>query len=468
MFKECEPDMAGKADDVVKAGSENPRFLTPEATPESLRSVPIALAIPCPTRTMTRETGLSLATLTKPMFASYIPISPDSMEVGEARNECVERAREAGAEHILFIDYDVMPPPNALVRLLSHKLPIVGGVYHSKSVPSYPLLWVKGWPGAFEDYEAGDLVSVHGMGMGCTLIRMDVFDKMEKPYFKTIPGYVNENPSVVLPHMTEDTYFCDKARKAGFDVVADTGIQAYHVDWVTGVSYRGEADPNGLSRRVVPSWIYRRNGQYIVETVADSTHPGFKMKKPASPKDSEITKIDLGSGSAPPDGYVGIDAFAQGANVIAGDIADLGWFREEHGLVEAIRSSHSLEHLSHRDAPRVLRDWVNTLKPGGTIEVRVPDLEYHTRRLVEAIDKGEDAYPETNYWIATIYGWQIGGGQVHLNGFTENRLRQLALTSGLADVKIEKKVNPGSPSGEIAENGELVLTGVRPKAKKGK
>lgn len=462
MFKDEEPDMAGAADKTVKEGMDNPRFLSPEATPEQLRSRAIALAIPCPTRTMTRETGLSLAQLTKPMFSSFVPISPDSMEVGEARNECVEKAREAGAAHILFIDYDVMPPPNALVRLLSHKLPIVGGVYHSKSVPSYPLLWVKGWPGAFEDYEMGDLVSVSGMGMGCTLIRMDVFDKLEKPYFKTIPGYVNENPNVVLPHMTEDTYFCDKARKAGFDVVADTGIQAYHVDWMSGVSYHGENDPNGKSRKITPSWIYRRNGQYIVESVADSSHPGFRVKKPEAKETTEITKIDLGSGAVPAPGYTGIDAFVDHPGVLKGDISDLSWFRSEHGFVEAIRSSHSFEHLSHRDAARVLRDWVSTLKPGGTIEIRVPDLEYHARRLVEAIDKGEDAYPEASYWIATIYGWQVGGGQVHLNGFTENRLRQLAVTCGLSDVEITKQVNKGSPSGEIAENGELVLTGRRP------
>lgn len=454
--------MAGMADEAAKAVLGNPRFLTPEATPENLRTVPIALAVPCPTRTMTRETGLALANLVKPMFASYIPISPDSLEVGEARNLCVEQAREAGAEWIFFVDYDVLPPPNALIKLMSHKMPIVGGVYHSKSIPSWPLLYVKGWPGAFEDYEAGDLVAVHGMGMGCTLIRMDVFDKLEKPYFKTIPGYVAENPNTVLPHMTEDTYFCDKARKAGFDVVADTSIQAFHMDWVNGIGYHGETDPNGKSKRVVPSWIYRRNGQYIVESMADATHPGFHVKKPEAAPASEITKIDLGSGAIPAPGFTGIDAFVDHPGVLKGDISDLSWFRKEHGLVEAIRSSHSFEHLSHRDAPMVLRDWVNTLNPGGTIEIRVPDLEFHARKLVEAIDKGDDAHPEASYWIATIYGWQLGEGQVHLNGFTENRLRQLAATSGLVDIEITKQVNPGSPSGEIAENGELVLTGRRP------
>lgn len=468
MLKEGEPDMAGAADRASKVIAENPRFLSPEATPEKMREIPIALGVPCPTRTMTRETGLALARLTKPMFSSYVPISPDSMEVADARNECVKIAREAGAEWLFFVDYDVMPPPNALVKLISHDRPIVGGVYHSKSIPSWPLLYVKGWPGAFEDYEKGDLVSVHGMGMGCTLIKMEVFDKIDPPWFKTVPGYVKENPNVVLPHLTEDTYFCDKARAAGFEIVADTEVQCPHVDWVSGISYLGSEDPNGGSKRVIPSWMYRRNGQYIVESIPDKSHPGLRWAEVKPHKPSKIEKIDLGSGPNPPPGYTGIDAFAGGSGVIEGDISDLGWFRKEHGLVKEIRSSHSLEHLSHRDVSRVFRDWVNTLVPGGKMEVRVPDLEYHVRKIVESLDAGEDRRPEVDYWIATIYGWQIGGGQVHLNGFTENRLRQLAVASGLVNIEIDKRVNGGSPSGEIAENGELVLTGVRPSKKKGK
>lgn len=457
--------MAEQVDAAVKNGKSaaNPRLLDPAATPEKLRSIPFAIACPCPTRTMTRETGMSLANLVKPMFGNAIPISPDSLEVGEARNQCVEIAKAAGAEYLFFVDYDVAVPANALIKLLSLKVPIAAGVYHLKQIPSYPLIFVKGWTGAFEDYEAGDLIKADGVGMGCTLIRMDVFDKMEPPYFKTVPGYTPENPNEMLGYMTEDIYFCDKARNAGFDIVVDTSIQCGHVDWKTGIIYKGEMDPSGKTKRIVPSWIYRRNGQYIVESVPDASHPGLRWRGSEPPKTSAITKIDLGSGPIPADGFTGIDAFQSGNDVIQGDISDLGWFREEHGLVEEIRSSHSFEHLSHTEAPRILRDWVNTLVPGGKITVIVPDLEYHVRRLVDAIDKGEDAYPEADYWIATIYGWQRNGdGQVHLNGFTENRLRQIAVSCGIEDIEITRQHSDGMPSGEIAENEALVLTGRRP------
>ena len=50
---------------------------------------------------MTRETGLALSCLVKPMFGNAVPISPDSMEVGEARNLCVEIALKQGVGRLI-------------------------------------------------------------------------------------------------------------------------------------------------------------------------------------------------------------------------------------------------------------------------------------------------------------------------------------------------------------------------------
>lgn len=457
-----EPSVVEMIDKASENGHTNQRLLTPSVTPEKLKTFPYAIAIPCPTRTMTRETGMSLANLVKPMFGNAMPISPDGLEVGEARNECVRQALKLGCEAILFIDYDVAVPANALVKLLSLDTPIAAGVYHLKQVPSYPLIFVKGWSGAFQDYEIGDLIEADGAGMGCTLIRTEVFKKIKPPWFRTIPGYIDENPSLILGGMTEDIYFCQKAQDAGYKIIVDTEIQCGHVDWRTGLIYQLVGDPNGKSKRGVPGWVYRRNGQYIQETVANAEHPQAKWANTKRPKKLGL-KIDLGSGPNPPKGFKGIDLYSTGKDVINGSIEDLGWFREKYGLADEIRSSHALEHMSHRDLSRIMRDWVSTLVPGGKIEVRVPDLEYHMRRLIAAIDEGSDRTPEGDYWLATIYGWQIGEGQEHKTGFTETRLKQLALSSGLKKVKIEKIINKGCPSGEIAENCELVLTGERSK-----
>jgi predicted SAM-dependent methyltransferase len=444
----------------AKNMEDNPNLLEPGLTPDKLKNFKFVVGCPCPTRIMTRETALALRRMQYPMFGNPIEVSPDSMEVGEARNFIAQAAIDEGAEYVFFLDYDVSPPPNTLVRLLHHEAPVAAAVYNLKSVPSYPLIFVRGYNHAFEEWEQGDLIKADGVGMGATLIKTEVFKNLEKPWFRTVPGY-GDNGRQVLPQMTEDIWFCDKVRDAGFDILVDTSLQCSHVDFRTGVMYQRIPDPND-PKKGVPGWIYRKGDVYVAETIADAKHPGAHWAKtdpfpvPASPN-----RIDLGSGVQPAEGFIGIDLHANGApNVMNGDISDLAWYRTEHGLAEKIRSSHSLEHMSHRDVPRVFRDWVNTLEVGGEMEVRVPDGEYHIRAVLERVDNEEDVDPQCDWLNATIYGYQIGEGQEHKTLFTKRRLEQLALTSGLVDVEVEHVVNPGDGV-YMPDTAELVLTGKR-------
>ncbi len=457
--------MAALVEEVEQNGSgANVRLLDPGKTPEKLKRFHYAIACPCPTRTMTRETGLALGTLATPMFGQPIPISPDSLEVGEARNRCVEIALELGVEWIFFVDYDVAPPANALVKLLSLDVPIAAGVYNSKEVPSYPLIYVKGWEGAFQDWEKGDLIKADGIGMGCTLIHMDVFRKIEKPWFKTVPGYSTENYSI-LPNMTEDIYFCNKAKDAGYDIIVDTSIQAMHVDWNSAVMYHRVDDPRD-PKKGSPGWSFNSgpDGLLVTQTVASADHPSVKWArtKPLPKPKKKRNWIDLGSGGISPEGYTGIDLFAVGPNMLRGDISDLKWYRDEHGLAEKVRASHSLEHMSHQQIPHIFRDWVNTLAPGGEMEVRVPDGEYHMRALIDRIDKGDDDHPECDWLNATIYGLQLGEGHEHKSIFTKRRLEQLALSCGLVDVKVESIEHDGREP-VVPKTAELVLTAKKEK-----
>lgn len=48
----------------------------------------------------------------------------------------------------------------------------------------------------------------------------------------------------------------------------------------------------------------------------------------------------------------------------------------DDNTVDFVYSSHFLEHLYRADAQRILQESFRVLKPGGTIRVSVPDLEY--------------------------------------------------------------------------------------------
>jgi predicted SAM-dependent methyltransferase len=447
----------------------NQRLIDPHSTPESLRTFAFGVGCPCPTRVMSRETAIALRNLVYPMFGNPVHYSPDGLEVGDARNQMVEQALRDGVEWLFFLDYDVIPPPNALVKLLSLKTDISAGVYNSKAVPSYPLIRVKGWDYAFEDWEQGDLIKADGVGMGCALINMKVFKKIDPPWFRTVNGYSPKTHDV-LSHMTEDIYFCEKALAAGFDIIVDTSVQAGHVDSVNGITFHRISDPN-VPNKGMPGWVYRRGEDYIYETLADVNHPNAHWADVAPLPDLDPKCLDLGCGVTPRKGYIGIDKYNKGKNVIEGDIADLAWYRKEHGLAKKISSSHSLEHMRLDDVNRIFRDWVNTLEPGGEMEVRVPDGEYHMRAIIERCDEGTDGEQPTEWLIRTLFGLQIGEGQEHHIIFTKRRLEQLGKTSGLKYVKVERVVhggeaihsNLGHTGAMSVGTAELVLTGKRGK-----
>lgn len=49
---------------------------------------------------------------------------------------------------------------------------------------------------------------------------------------------------------------------------------------------------------------------------------------------------------------------------------------------EAVYCSHNLEHYREHEVPRVLAGFLHVLKPGGWLQVRVPDLEEVFRQVV--------------------------------------------------------------------------------------
>jgi glycosyltransferase involved in cell wall biosynthesis len=163
-------------------------------------------------------------------------------EVGDARNHIVEQAIKANAEYLLFLDDDTMPPPNLFIKLLSLKKDIASGLYCTKTLPSYPLIFEREGEGCFGDWKLGDLVRVWGCGMGATLINMRVFTegKIEKPYFKTerLAAYKDpETQGWYYRSGTEDLYFLDKAMHAGYETYVDTSLHCYHFDRNSGMMY---------------------------------------------------------------------------------------------------------------------------------------------------------------------------------------------------------------------------------------
>ena len=57
---------------------------------------------------------------------------------------------------------------------------------------------------------------------GVALVKYEVFEKLQWPYWKNVfsPGVIE---------MGEDIYFCEQARKAGFDIWCDPKVKCGHI-----------------------------------------------------------------------------------------------------------------------------------------------------------------------------------------------------------------------------------------------
>jgi len=142
-------------------------------------------------------------------------VNAKSSIVAEARNRCVELAREHGADFLLFLDSDMVFPRTTLQQLLAQDKDIVGATY-PRRVPPHSVLGAS-LPGGRTEQD-GALIEMRHLPTGCLMIRMSVFDALPGPSFRFL---VEPTTGVIVG---EDYDFCDRARTAGFSVWCDTKL----------------------------------------------------------------------------------------------------------------------------------------------------------------------------------------------------------------------------------------------------
>lgn len=148
--------------------------------------------------------------------------------IHEARNLIVEKARKDGATHILFIDDDMIFPQDAFLRLLSHDVDIVTGLAFRRSAPYRPVIFKcidkNMWT---VDAVREGLIDIDACGSAFVLIKMEVFEKMPKPWYvfgdKSLGIYED------VGGLGEDMSFSLKAKRLGFSVKCDTDLIITHI-----------------------------------------------------------------------------------------------------------------------------------------------------------------------------------------------------------------------------------------------
>lgn len=148
-------------------------------------------------------------------------------QIDQIRNLIAEWAKRY--DYLLSVDSDIVLPRDSLKKMLAADKDIVTGLYIQRIPDTHTLeVYMVTSNGGMTNIphellaKHNGLVEVAGCGFGCVLIKGDVFRKMEYPHFFYQSALDHKNT------VSEDVFFCKKARDLGFTIWADTTIKCDH------------------------------------------------------------------------------------------------------------------------------------------------------------------------------------------------------------------------------------------------
>lgn len=203
------------------------------------------------------ETGSSRRVILVPVGTHIDPECDDALRVLErrgyavwrvrgysavdaARNQMATDALAQGFDELIWIDSDVAFRPDDIDHLRSHNLPFVCGIYPKKSRREFAATFLPGTR-SVRFGTGGGLTEIRYCGFGFVHTRKEVYRAVQEklrlptcnqqfgsllvPYFA--PLVVNDGQG--FWYLGEDYGFCERARQAGFQIMADTSIRLWHV-----------------------------------------------------------------------------------------------------------------------------------------------------------------------------------------------------------------------------------------------
>jgi hypothetical protein len=148
--------------------------------------------------------------------------------IASQRMELARQALEEKADYLLWLDSDMRFPRETIGHLILRDKPIVAANYATRRMPVKPVAMMDNNGEIGRVYTAPDsegLQPVDYIGMGVMMVKREVFEKVEAPWF-AIPYSTIGNH-----YIGEDVFFCRKAREAGYEVLVDHDLshQVRHI-----------------------------------------------------------------------------------------------------------------------------------------------------------------------------------------------------------------------------------------------
>jgi len=357
-----------------------------------------------------------------PLGANTLELTPVvGKPIAEARNDIMKMAIDNNADFLFMLGDDVLAPADTIIKMLQRmwddpSLTLLTGMYWTKHWPTQPYIWRGVQRGPYMDWKYGEFFEVDYAGCDCLLIRLtDEIKALGPDWFSTNWKWNREDGPALIA--TEDFYFYTKTRKAGIKLYCDSTVQCVHEDRNSGAQFALTTDMPQYAGKDAP-WL------------------------PAAETDAApLVKIaELGAGLDSP--YFGepdkvkIVRFDLNEKVRPDYRCDLRRLPVPDQSFDIVYSKHVLEHFGRGELLDVVKEWVRVLRVGGEFRLVVPNF-LHAIMEILAMDEGIkpiDPYP---WW--QVYGQQTDERDVHKNGFTPRRVKELLEACGFTDIEVETR-----------------------------
>jgi glycosyltransferase involved in cell wall biosynthesis len=190
-----------------------------------------------------------------PLVGQTLLINLEDRPVDDARRLLTQDALQwKGVTHILWVDDDMVFPPDALQRLLAHDLDIVGGLCFNRRAPAYQpivareydptLAMPKNATGFVYDLPRAGVVECDATGGAFLLVKVQVFRDIAAK-FGSDSWWTPDGEA------SEDFSFCRRARACGYKIHVDCSLEIGHIGEV--IITRREAE--ALRTQRVAPWV---------------------------------------------------------------------------------------------------------------------------------------------------------------------------------------------------------------------
>lgn len=197
----------------------------------------------------------------------------------------------------------------------------------------------------------------------------------------------------------EDTEYCIRTWTEGFSVWYNHKAEAIHIEGYTRGNTVESKNVKG------PEWFAKEKAA-ITRFVSDLSKYGvdeiekkinrMNTELSAPPPVQKLPKLEIGCGHNPQPGYIHMDVRAMPHVDVVHDF-EKNPLPYKDGELTEILTNHVIEHISYRSLPFVLKEWYRTLKNGGRIFMRTPDLEFICKTYLEG--KTTPEWPDDEKWI---------------------------------------------------------------------